>query len=787
MKTFVLITLAIFSCLATFAQINDPVCNSRDFRNTKKERPAQVSPAKSIEQSNLKQRPSGLNHGAATSSNFDPAWANRLQTVLDSVMKANPTSKGASVAVYTPEEGMWTGVSGISHPGVPITPDMRFGIGSNTKLFIAVAILKLQEEGVLTLDDHLYQWLLPIKNVDSTATIRQLLTHQSGIFDFWNDRPAMYMDSVWADTSRFWSAQETLATIGKPNFAPGKGYSYSSTNYLLAAMVIEAATGKTWVQKLHDLIFDPLNLDSTFVGGFEPRNGPVAAELDAQYNILITKSPMTAEYSQINAGGAILSTASEMVQWYKTLFSGSIISKTSLEMLLSFDRSSLYGLGILENELYAHNYYHFGFMLGYQALINYDIRRKAIICLLFNDQNGWVEKFLPINDVFFREYPKRTNDTELKSVIAPWEHYCSNSITPKVELKNNGSSPLNSVSLNYKVDNGAISVFNWTGQLNPGKTIKVSLPSITPGEGSHKFTCYTAFPNGQPEGYTFNDTLRSTFFVNISTPAITELYEGFDGNGFPSEGWTLNSSSFLQWGETPLTGLNGSGAGVANSLFWSGVIGEYRDLQLPLLTISNLDSTDFSFDYAYSPAYANYQDSLQVSVSEDCGQTWQKLFYKGGNSLRTTVDYHYNVFYPESTSEWKHASFSLGGFEGNILIRFRARYGNSNNLYIDNIRVGLPVNDGIDEPMASDHSLEIRVYPNPFSTITTLEYELERDATVNLSVYNQLGQQVKTLVNEQQSIGTQQVQWNAAGILPGVYYCRLKADNQVITQKIIKY
>jgi CubicO group peptidase (beta-lactamase class C family) len=785
MKTLLLITIFIFSYLATFAQINDPVWYPRDFKNIKKEGPAQIVPAKSIEQSNPEQKPSGLNHGTAASSNFDPAWANRLQTVLESVMKANPTSKGASVAVYTPEEGMWTGVSGISRQGVPITPGTRFGIGSNTKLFVAVAILKLQEEGVLTLDDHLYKWLTPIKNVDSSTTIRQLLNHQSGIFDFMNDRITEFHKSIWADTSKFWSTQEILATIGKPHFAPGNGYQYSNTNYLLAAMVIEAATGKTWVQKLHDLIFDPLNLDSTFVGAFEPRHGPVAANWDNISGKLITNSPMTSLHSMGGAAGGMLSTASEMVQWYNGLFSGSVISKTSLGMLLSFDPSSLYGLGIIDNEKYTHDYYHSGSLLGYQSMITYDIRRRAIMCFLFNDAYTWAEKILPMTDVFFLGYPKRTNDAELITVIAPWEHYCSNIITPQVELKNNGSSPLTMVSLNYNVDNGEISIFNWTGLLNPGETIKVSLPSITPGEGPHKFTCYTSLPNGQPEGYNFNDTLRSTFYVSISTPAITELDEKFDGNGFPGEGWTLNSSSILQWGETSLTGLDGLGAGVANNFNWSGVIGQYRDLQLPLLSISTLDSTDFSFDYSYSPYPGNNQDSLQVSVSEDCGETWQKLFYKGGNALRTTIDYHEDVFYPASKSEWKHVSLSLAGFEGNVLIRFRARYGNSNNLYIDNIHVGFPIDVGIDEPFVSDHRPAIRIYPNPFSGSATIEYELDQDANVNLSVYNQLGQQVKTLVNEQQSKGGQKVQWNAERLPAGVYFCRLKAGNQFITKKIV--
>lgn len=72
------------------------------------------------------------------------------------------------------------------------------------------------------------------------------------------------------DTSHFWTPQEILPYVGAPYFAPGHGYSYSNTDYLLAGMIIEAATGVNWVQKLHDFIFNPLTMDSTFVGALNP-------------------------------------------------------------------------------------------------------------------------------------------------------------------------------------------------------------------------------------------------------------------------------------------------------------------------------------------------------------------------------------------------------------------------------------------------------------------------------------------------------------------------------------
>jgi D-alanyl-D-alanine carboxypeptidase len=762
MKKILLITAVIFSCVSAVAQIDNPRLNLHNLQITQKHIPAETADNAMI---------------------FDPTWANRFQTVLDSVMLVTG-SKGASMAVYTPEEGLWTGVSGTSDGIVDVTSDMRFGIGSNTKLFIAVTMVKLQEEGILSLDDHLYQWLPSFQYIDSTITIRQLLTHQSGIYDYWNDYPSI-IDSIWSDTSRFWTTQEIIGSIGPPHFAPGNGFRYSNTNYVLSGMIIEAATGETWTQKLHDIIFDPLNLDSTFVGAFEPRNGPVASEWDAFFGNLITNSPMTAEYSQANACGAMLATAAEMVQWYNALFNGSIISDSSLQMVLSFEPTSLFGLGIIvggEEVLY---YYHTGGMLGYISIILYDIRREAIICLLFNDrESNFGVKLNSLLYVFFEEYPKQPNDAGIVDIIAPWEHFCSSNLIPELELMNFGNDPLTSVSINYNIDDGVTSVFEWAGLLNTGETEQLFLPSVTADEGVHRFCCYTSMPNGEPEGYTFNDTLRSNFFINASAPLISGLFEGFDDDSFPQEGWTLSSSSILQWGETPLSRFSGTGSGVKNNYNMTGVYGQYYDIELPLLNVSGLYNADFSFDYAYAPYPGYTGDSLQVSVSEDCGASWQTLFYDGGYTLRTTA-VSYQIFYPDSPEDWEHESFSLSGFEGDILIRFRARYGASNNLYIDNILIGSPVGEEESDSFISRQSSVVS-YPNPFSTSTTIEYELTNPGDINITIFNHLGQQIESISQGNYQSGKQQYVWDATGLPSGIYFIHVRAGQEVATRKIVK-
>ena len=84
------------------------------------------------------------NSNVLVAQTFDSTYAAQLQATLVSIANG-PNMKGVSAAVHVPGQGTWTSVRGISSTGVPLTTDMRFGIGSNTKLFTAVALLKLQE------------------------------------------------------------------------------------------------------------------------------------------------------------------------------------------------------------------------------------------------------------------------------------------------------------------------------------------------------------------------------------------------------------------------------------------------------------------------------------------------------------------------------------------------------------------------------------------------------------------------------------------------------------------
>ena len=297
---------------------------------------------------------------------FDSTLAASLQFAVDSIRIAQ-NYKGVSVAVIIPGEGTWLGTSGVSYDNVNITPGMKFCATNCTQTFVAMLILKLAEMNILSLDDSLSKWLPDYQYVDSTITIRQLLNHSSGTYNF-NSYPT-YWDSIYADPGRVWEPDEILNNfLLDPICSPGSCEFYSNTNYLLAGEVIEAATGSNIAALIRQYILDPLNYESTFFAIEEPWQDTIAHEWlsGSDYSYI----DRTSRYSAYWASKSIFSTAENMARMYLDLFNGQIISQSSLDQMLTINQLGSYGLGI---EYYPSTpediWYQLGSSQGYNSIV----------------------------------------------------------------------------------------------------------------------------------------------------------------------------------------------------------------------------------------------------------------------------------------------------------------------------------------------------------------------------------------------------------------------------------
>ncbi|MFZ4543587.1 MAG: serine hydrolase [Saprospiraceae bacterium] len=303
-----------------------------------------------------------------------------LQMKLDSIRSAY-NLKGISASIIYPGQGVWQGTSGISFANVPIQPGMEFGIGSNTKLFTAVALLQLAEKNLVNIDDSLHRWLPDFENVDRNISIRQLLNHTSGLADY-NDI-AGYPDSILRNPNRVFSTTELIRWVGKPLFQKGSSWSYSNTNYLLAGMIAEGAGGKNIAKLIREGILDPLQLDSTFFDVQEKVLVPTANPWQMGANI--GNIPRTSLNSAAYAAGAMYSNSSEMAQWYNKLLGGKLLHPNSIKEMCTFVGSGNYGFGI--SKIVANGktcYSHGGSIRGYSSFMLYDTLSKAVICVLIN-------------------------------------------------------------------------------------------------------------------------------------------------------------------------------------------------------------------------------------------------------------------------------------------------------------------------------------------------------------------------------------------------------------------
>ncbi len=181
----------------------------------------------------------------------------RSDEALASLVPAD--QPGCSAAVAVDGEAIWAGAGGLADlaAGTPVTPATRFDIASVSKQFTATAILMLQREGLLSVDDPIGAYVDGLPPWGSTVTLDQLIHHTSRIPDFWVE-----LDEVGIGFAQGADQQTTLAAIRREKTVePGSGYTYSNSNYVLLAEVVARVSGLTLPDFLAQRVFTPLGLD----------------------------------------------------------------------------------------------------------------------------------------------------------------------------------------------------------------------------------------------------------------------------------------------------------------------------------------------------------------------------------------------------------------------------------------------------------------------------------------------------------------------------------------------
>jgi CubicO group peptidase (beta-lactamase class C family) len=247
---------------------------------------------------------------------------------------------------------------------VPASADTVYGIGSITKQFTAAAMLRLQEHGRLALDDDIGMYLPGYPSHGQPITIRQILTHTSGIPEL-TAQPS-YRDAAGAAVPPETIMREVLSQ--PPDFAPGTQWRYSNSGYVLAGMIIERVTGLSYDTYLTEKLLGSLGLRHTsvcpdrssapYARGYEQQTGSWTRAIRLGEPLpLVPAGPV--DLSIASSAGAGCSTVLELLAWTEALRSGRVVSPASYRLMttpasLADGRTVPYGLGLFLRHFGTH-------------------------------------------------------------------------------------------------------------------------------------------------------------------------------------------------------------------------------------------------------------------------------------------------------------------------------------------------------------------------------------------------------------------------------------------------
>lgn len=295
---------------------------------------------------------------------------------------------------------------------IPLTQATIFPIGSVSKSFTAVAVLKLKEQGKLRLDDSIVKYFpdLPYKNI----TLRQMLSHTSGLPEYQSKAVIDEIEEKSVNNAELEKVFERLNL--KEDFAPGSRWEYSNTNFIFLALVVEKVSNVSYAQFLRENIFRPAKMTDTFVlrsGVPEPlkkriadgyRSTSFVAASESNINALRGANSYYATVSNLYGAGGIYSTVRDLFKFHEALQKNKILKKQTLtKMYAAADLNNREDYAALKNTNYESKYgsgwfiakdetggkivYHPGGVVGYVGYFLRNLAKNQTVIVLANNEN----------------------------------------------------------------------------------------------------------------------------------------------------------------------------------------------------------------------------------------------------------------------------------------------------------------------------------------------------------------------------------------------------------------
>ena len=331
-------------------------------------------------------------------NSLDPAIEAELREIVSSYREEFGIP-GILAGVWIPGQGSLVIEDGVSdiETDAPIKKDEHVRIGSVTKSFTVTVILQLVEEGLISLNDPVGDYLPGVENAE--ATIAELADMRSGIFNYTEDADFV-TEFVESDFLRVWTDQELVdyADANVPYFPPGGGWHYSNTNTVILGMIAEQVTGRTIGEEITDRIIAPLGLGGTSY----PTTPDMPLPFAHGYGFEPPEDISFTAPSSSAGSGAMISRLEDLKKWGEALGSGTLLTSelqavriNSLSPIVydpcddddpdrpkrSCPEYDEYGLGIGELSGWIG---HTGEYVGYTSLVMYEPESGSVVVIIAN-------------------------------------------------------------------------------------------------------------------------------------------------------------------------------------------------------------------------------------------------------------------------------------------------------------------------------------------------------------------------------------------------------------------
>lgn len=334
-----------------------------------------------------------------------PAQPPSLQAIVD-VALAGGTAPGISAAVAMPDGEVIAIVAGVAsrETKAPLRPQDRLLLGSVGKTFAAARALQLIEQGRLSLDDPIAKhlgsaaWFERLPNA-RTTTVRHLMTHTSGLVRY--EFKEAFAKDLRAQPDKIWKPEELLAYVfdETPPFAPGAGWEYSDTNYIVLGMILEAIDRRPFYEQVRTDVLSRMPghrfvpSDSRRIDGLvQGYTGPGDPITGGEGPVLVDGTFVVNPQFEWTGGG-YAGTPSDLVRWAKLLYEGGVFAKRETARMMidaavpaRLGPQAKYGLGVIVRpqtpggDVWGHS----GFFPGYLTEMIYLPERRIAVAVQVN-------------------------------------------------------------------------------------------------------------------------------------------------------------------------------------------------------------------------------------------------------------------------------------------------------------------------------------------------------------------------------------------------------------------